>query len=377
MRPERVGILTSQAFSVVNFRGPLISELVKIGVAVYALAPDYTEDLKRQVRELGAEPVDYSLSRAGLNPISDAQSLLSMIRALQRLRLDLVLTYHVKPVIYGSIAAVIARVQNRYAMIEGLGYLFLNDPDSSGKFRAVVRWVATNMYRLSLFFNRRVFFENQDDPQRFHHLGVVKSSQIVVLDGVGVDLERYPVKQDFPPPTTFILAGRMLRTKGVHDYVEAARLVRAKYPTTRFILVGEVDVNPDSVAESELQNWVDEGIVEWPGHVPDVRVWLARASVFVLPSYGEGKPRSTQEAMASGLPVITTDCSGCRETVEHGVNGLLVPVHDPKALAEAMIRFVEDPALLKEFGRMSRQLAERRFDIHKVNQQIMRTLGYE
>jgi glycosyltransferase involved in cell wall biosynthesis len=233
------------------------------------------------------------------------------------------------------------------------------------------------MYRLSLFFNRRVFFENQDDPQRFHHLGVVKSSQIVVLDGVGVDLERYPVKQDFPPPTTFILAGRMLRTKGVHDYVEAARLVRAKYPTTRFILVGEVDVNPDSVAESELQNWVDEGIVEWPGHVPDVRVWLARASVFVLPSYGEGKPRSTQEAMASGLPVITTDCSGCRETVEHGVNGLLVPVHDPKALAEAMIRFVEDPALLKEFGRMSRQLAERRFDIHKVNQQIMRTLGYD
>ncbi|MBP1817719.1 glycosyltransferase family 4 protein [Mycobacterium sp. OAE908] len=373
---DRVGIITSQAFSVVNFRGPLISELVKIGVAIYALAPDYTEDLKRQVRELGAEPVDYSLSRAGLNPISDAKSMFSMIATVRRLRLDAVLTYHIKPVIYGSIAAVIARVPNRYAMIEGLGYLFLNDPDSGSKSRAVMRWVATNMYRLSLFFNRRVFFENEDDPTRFRHLGVVKPTQIVVLDGIGVDLEHYPVKHDFPPPTTFILVARMLRTKGVRDYVDAARIVCARYPTSRFILVGQVDVNPDSITASELQTWVDEGIVEWTGHVPDVRVWLAQASVFVLPSYGEGKPRSTLEAMASGLPIITTDCSGCRETVEEGVNGLLVPVHDPKALAKAMIRFVEDPALAKEFGRMSRQIAERRFDIHEANTRIMRALGY-
>jgi len=184
------------------------------------------------------------------------------------------------------------------------------------------------------------------------------------------------VKHDFPPPMTFILVGRMLRTKGVRDYVDAARIVGARYPTTRFILVGQVDVNPDSITAAELQTWVDEGIVEWTGQVPDVRVWLAQASVFVLPSYGEGKPRSTLEAMASGLPIITTDCSGCRETVEEGVNGLLVPVHDPKALAEAMIRFVEDPALAKEFGRMSRQIAERRFDIHEANAQIMRALGY-
>jgi glycosyltransferase involved in cell wall biosynthesis len=168
----------------------------------------------------------------------------------------------------------------------------------------------------------------------------------------------------------------MLRTKGVRDYVDAARIVCARYPITRFILVGQVDVNPDSITASSLQTWVDEGIVEWTGHVPDVRVWLAQASVFVLPSYGEGKPRSTLEAMASGLPIITTDCSGCRETVEAGVNGLLVPVHDPKALAQAMIRFVEDPALAKEFGRMSRQIAERRFDIHEANTQIMRALGY-
>jgi len=168
----------------------------------------------------------------------------------------------------------------------------------------------------------------------------------------------------------------MLKEKGVYDFVEAARRVRKRYPAARFVLVGGGDQNPGSVTEAELGAWVAEGLVEWPGQVDDVRPWLARASVFVLPSYyREGLPRGSQEALAMGLPVITTDWVGCRETVKDGVNGFLVPVRDSNALARAMIRFIESPGLIGRMGLEGRRIAEERFDAHVINRRIMEVLG--
>jgi glycosyltransferase involved in cell wall biosynthesis len=200
---------------------------------------------------------------------------------------------------------------------------------------------------------------------------MVSSSQVQLLDGIGLELSHYRVAQAVVRPMCFILIGRLLREKGVHDFVEAARKVKACRPEVRIVLLGDVDLNPGSVSAAEVHAWVAEGIIEWPGHVQDVRTWIAEASVFVLPSYREGLPRSTQEAMAMGRPVITTDAPGCRETVMQGVNGFMVPVRDPDALAQAMMRFVDQPELIASMGAASRRMAEERFDVHKINAAIL------
>jgi len=175
-------------------------------------------------------------------------------------------------------------------------------------------------------------------------------------------------------PVTFLLAARLLREKGVVEYVKAAKLIRKKYPQTRFILLGSLDTNPGAISRAEIEAWASEGIFKWPGHVQDVRTWLARSSVYVLPSYREGVPRSTQEAMAMARPVITTDAPGCRETVIDGVNGFLVPVGNPEALAATMEKFVLEPDMIERMGQASRRIAEERFDVRKINRIILKEM---
>ncbi|WP_331838638.1 glycosyltransferase family 4 protein [Hydrogenophilus thermoluteolus] len=171
------------------------------------------------------------------------------------------------------------------------------------------------------------------------------------------------------------LVAHMLREKGVLEFVAAARRIKANYPEVRFVLVGGLHPNPGSIQKEEIESWVREGVVEWAGQVADVRPWLAQTSVFVLPSYREGVPRSTQEAMAMARPVITTDAPGCRETVMDGVNGFLIPPRDVDALVAAMERFIANPNLIRSMGTESRRLAEERFDVRVVNQRLMQILG--
>jgi glycosyltransferase involved in cell wall biosynthesis len=373
---RRLAIITTQAFSLGNFRGPLIRALTDRGIRVYALAPDYDDGSRTRVAELGAEPVNYRLSRAGMNPWQDLVDVFQFSRLLKRLAPDVTLGYFIKPVIYGSIAAWKASVPKRFSMIEGLGYVFLDAPESFSWRRSILRWLVSRLYKFALGLNEKVFFLNQDDIAQFVNDGIVVAGQVVRLDGIGLDLDHYRTAPPVVEPVTFILVARMLREKGVYDFVEAARQVRKRYPAVRFLLVGGVDENPASVTEAELRGWADEGLVEWPGHVDDVRPWLAQASVFVLASYyREGVPRGNQEAMAMARPVITTDWVGCRETVQDGVNGFLVPVRDPTALAQAMLRFVESPGLIVTMGREGRRIAQERFDVHVINRQIMETMG--
>jgi glycosyltransferase involved in cell wall biosynthesis len=166
----------------------------------------------------------------------------------------------------------------------------------------------------------------------------------------------------------------LLREKGVLEYVAAARAIKARYTNVRFLLLGGLDENPGAIDRAQVQTWVDEGVVEWPGHVP-MKTWLAQTHVYVLPSYREGVPRSTQEALALGRAVITTNAPGCRETVVPGENGYIVPVRDVSALIKAMARFVETPSLINSMGKASRKLAETRFDVRQVNKQMMQAMG--
>lgn len=373
---RRLAIISNQAFSLVNFRGYLIRELVAAGVEVYALAPDYDDRFRGEVRSLGAVPVDFSLARTGMNPLRDGLDLLRLTNLLRRIRPDATLGYFIKPVIYGTIAAWLAGVPRRYALIEGLGYVFTESGAKESWRRVVLCWIVSALYRAALKRAERVFFLNDDDISEFVEKGIVDQDKTVKLGGIGVDLDEWRPLPPSMQPLTFLLAARLLREKGIVEYAEAARRVKRRYPNIRFVLLGGLDPNPGGLTQSEVEEWVREGLLEWPGHV-DVRPWLAQTSVYVLPSYREGVPRSTQEAMAMGRPVITTDAPGCRETVEHGRNGFLVPVRDPRALAEAMLRFIEQPELIESMGRESRRMAEERFDVYKVNAVMLQAMGIE
>ncbi len=371
-----ISIIGNQAFSLQNFRGPLIAYLVARGHEVTALAPDYDETTRAEVRALGAIPVDYSLSRTGMNPFRDVADMLRMVMLLRQLKPDITLAYAFKPVIYGTLAAWLAKVPLRFATIEGLGYVFTPTLGAEPLRRKILRAVVVLLSTLALSRADSVFFLNKDDIAEFSDRHIISTNKAILLGGIGVDLDEWTTAPSVTNPVTFLLSARLLREKGIAEYAKAAKLIKQKHPDTRFILLGSLDTNPGALSLREIEQWTAEKIIEWQGHVPDVRPWLAQTSVFVFPSYyREGVPRITQEAMAMARPVITTDAPGCRDTVIDGKNGFLVPVRNADALADAMERFILQPELIERMGQASRSIAEERFDVHKVNQVILQEMS--
>ncbi|MBO9622455.1 MAG: glycosyltransferase family 4 protein [Sphingomonas sp.] len=370
-----IALVTSYGLSLPNFRGPLISALVARGIHVYALAPDFDEKTRAAVIRLGAEAIDISMERTGMRPARDFIDAVRLWKQLRQLKPDATFSYFIKPVIYGSLAARFAGIPRRFAMVAGLGYVFTPDGTRETLKRRVLKVVASVLYKVAFSACRRVFFQNEDDVAQFVDAGLIDPDKVVRLNGTGVDLTALAVSPPIESPPTFLLMARLLREKGIYEYAAAARIVRSRHPEARFLLLGDVDPNPGGLSRDEVSDWVRDGIIEWLGHVDDVRPWIAQSSVYVLPSYREGKPRSTQEAMAVGRAVITTDAPGCRDTVIEGVNGFLVPVRDAQALAQAMLRFIEQPDLIARMGHQSRVLAEERFDVVKINAVILGELG--
>lgn len=373
---ERIAIVlvVPYAPAVPLFRKSLLQYFGERHLSVEVLAPDWTPKLRAEVESTtGARTLDYPLKRTGLSPLADLQTLVTLTTAFVRLRPGMVITFQPKPNVYGILAAALARVPRRYAVVEGLGFAFTPGEESLKK--RLVRVILKGLYWLSFSLAHKVFFLNPDDLEEFVSGGLVSRKKAVLLGGIGVPLEDWPPAPPHLEPLTFTLIARLLREKGVREFAEAARRVKALHPETRFLLIGPLDNNPGAIGEEEVRAWVKEGILEWVPWTEDVRPYLRQTSVYVLPSYREGVPRSTQEALAMARPVITTDAPGCRETVVDGVNGFLVPPRDPEALAEAMERFIQDPSLVERMGWESRKLAEERFDAHKINARLLSELG--
>ncbi|MGQ9695995.1 MAG: glycosyltransferase family 4 protein [Thermodesulfobacteriota bacterium] len=372
----RIAIISNTASSLIHFRGPLIKQLVKRGTKIYALAPDYSPKVEEEVRALGATPVSIRLNRTGMNPFQDFWNSLSLWCLLCRLRPNILLSYTIKPVIYGTLAAWLANIPRRVALIEGLGYAFTESEDKSIKKR-ILKFIVHYLTKTALGRAHNIVFLNPDDMAEFIELQIIKYEKAFLLGAIGVPLEEWPVSPPVLEPITFTLAARLLREKGIVEFVDAASMIKKKYPQTHFILLGGLDSNPGALKQEEIESLVKEANVEWHGHVPDIRPYLAKTSVYVLPSYREGVPRSSQEAMAMGRPVITTDVPGCRETVIDGLNGFLIPPRDPVSLAQAMERFIHEPELIERMGRESRRLAEEPFDAAKINERFISfILGY-
>lgn len=374
---KTIVLLSSSSISLVLFRGEFMRKLAGRGLRVIALAPDFDPPGRERIRSFGAEPMDITLERTGLSPLRDLRDTVRLARLFRRLSPDAVMGYFIKPVIYGSIAASLARVPRRFALIAGLGYIFTDSGQRDSWRRKALRFAVSSLYRLALSLCDRVFFLNRDDRDSFLSAGRVREDKVVLLPSEGIDLDRFSPAPPVTSPIRFLLIARLLREKGLIEFADAARIVRARHPDVEFHLVGGADPNPGALSPDVVEGWVREGVLEWKGEMADVRPAIAMSGVYVLPSYREGKPISTQEAMAMARPIVTTDVPGCRDTVEDGVNGFLVPVRDSRALAEAMIRFVEEPKLIAAMGAQSRRIAERDFNVATINETIVAAMDLD
>lgn len=367
----RVLLLGSYSESLINFRGPLLRAIRDKGHEVFACAPQANPAVRQQLANWGIIYRRIELQRTGLNPFKDLFSICKMIQLFRSVLPDIIFAYTIKPVIYGILAARMASIPKRCALITGLGYTFTNDTFKKKVLNTIVR----QLYKLALQQAQLAFFQNPDDLALFQRWSLLDSPvKQVVVNGSGVDLSHYQ-KAALPDQLAFLLISRLLKEKGIREYVEAARSLKANYPDIAFHLVGWIDDAPSAIAKSELKAWQQEGIIEFWGKLSDVRPAICASSVYVLPSYREGTPRSVLEAMAMGRPIITTDAPGCRETVKHGVNGFLVPVRDVPALADAMEQFIRKPDLIKKMGIESRKIAVDKYDVNKVNAKILSSLG--
>ncbi len=365
---KKIVIALNTAWNLANFRAGLIRALVAKGHEVVAVAP--YDDYALRLHELGCRYVALPMDNKGTHPGRDLMLFLRFWFLLKRERPNVFLGYTVKPNVYGSLAAHvlgIAVVNN----IAGLGATFIRD-------NWLTRLVQL-LYRTALSRSRHVFFQNEEDLRLFVERGLVASDKVSRLPGSGVDLATFcytPMRTLENRAFVFLLVARLLWDKGVGEYVEAARLVRRQYPTAKFQLLGFLDVkNPTAVSSEQMNEWVEEGVVEYLGVADDVKPYLAAADCVVLPSYREGVPRSLLEAAAMGRPIVTTDAVGCRDAVDDGVSGLLCRTRNADDLAVKLLRIIEMPAEDRaKIGLAGRSKMELEFDENIVIDRYMHVI---
>lgn len=365
-------ILASFAPSLVNFRGPLIRDIQRAGHKVTLGAPDISQSLRTKLEALGADVYDTPLKRTGTSILKDLTYCSALRKFMANTRPDIVLTYTIKPNIWGAFAAARLGIPS-VAMVTGLGYAFTDGGTTSLR-QKLVRRIARILYRAATKLNKSVLFQNPDDLDDFIAAGCLKNpNKTAIINGSGIDMAHY-TRVPLPDEPVFLMIARLLHNKGVCEYAEASLRILSEHPTVRCLLVGPFDEGPDSVPKADVDRWVAGGM-EYFGPTDDVRPHIAACRTYVLPSYREGTPRSVLEAMATGRPIITTDAPGCRETVKNGVNGYLVPIRNSEVLASRMRDMINDPVRTAEMGEQSFRLAEAKYDVWKVNKQIMRHLS--
>jgi glycosyltransferase involved in cell wall biosynthesis len=259
-----------------------------------------------------------------------------------------------------------------FSLIPGLGYAF----NGGGLKNKVVNKIAVLLYNISLKNNNKVFFQNPDDLNLFVDLDLINKEKAVLVNGSGVDTAEYYNTEPQTENISFIIMARLLKSKGIIEYIKATEIIKNKYPEVKFTILGSPGSGPDAVDMNYVNHASQKGIINYPGRVEDVKSYIAQSSVYVLPSYyREGTPRSILEAMSMGKPIITTDNPGCRETVVDGKNGFIIPIKDYKILAEKMEYFIENRDAIVKMGKESRKIAEEKYDVHKVNQKIIENMN--
>lgn len=366
----KVLLISAYANKLLKFRYELIKNIIDRGHDLTIMGPEPSEDFVIEYNKLGCNYKQISIDRVNINPIKELLSLFKISKEIKAEKADLVLIYGIKLITTCAISAWLARVKSIFCVINGAGTLFT----AKGIKSIIVKLMAFPIIAMALRLSKRTFFQNKDDAKEFLKLGLVRKDKVKIVNGSGVNMEVFA-----PMPMSkehiFLLIGRVLRDKGIIEYIQAAKRVKRTYPRARFQLIGQFDINPSSIKIEDLQPFIEDGSIEYLGAINDVRPFLAKSFVYVLPSYREGTPRSVLEAMATGRPIITTDAPGCRETVIDGVNGFLVPTKNINILAEKMLWMIEHSEEAEKMGKESLRICKEKYDVKKVNESIIKEMN--
>lgn len=339
------------------------------GHEIFVVGPGDHAGWQGKFLDLKMEYVQVPLYRNSINPLRDIVTISKLTKVMNSIKPEKVFLSHAKMIVYGAIACRRAKIKDVYLLVAGLGSILRGTSFRSRLLKPLLKM----QYRFAFGQSRVVFVQNKDDAQELLDNRLIKQDKIVIVNGSGVDLIHYPLTP-LPSSPVFLFLGRLLRDKGIFEYLEACKELKKRYPDVRCLIVGSYDSNPSSLRAGELEPYIEAGIVEYCGQQEDVRPFIAQCSTLVLPSYHEGTPRSVLEAMSMGRSIITTDAPGCRETVIDEYNGYLVPVGDSSAIAQKMIAIAGNYPANRKLGANSRLLAEEKFDVHKVNDTILRAM---
>jgi glycosyltransferase involved in cell wall biosynthesis len=357
--------------TVVRFRFDLLKTMVAEGYRVYVTTPKMLPEDVVSLNKVGVTVIETPMSRANITPVADLRYTKQMVEICRTIKPDIVLAYTIKAVVFGTLAARIAAVPRVSALVPGLGYAFSEIETVK---RRVIGAVAQKLYKFAFSRCDVVIFQNCDDIDTVVDMRLISPDKCRLVDGSGVNIDTFPAKP-LPARFSFLMAARLLKSKGIYEYIEAAKLLKVRFPDVDFCIAGPEDPSPDSIDPGVLVAASQQGTIKFLGNVNNIREILATSSVFVLPSYyREGIPRAGLEALATGRPIIACDSPGSRETVVNEVNGYLIAPRDVDSLAEAMAMLIQNFDLVERMALASRLLAEARFDNRKVNQKMLEHL---
>lgn len=371
---DKILLISNSSKSVLNFRGKLIDGLIDNGLEVIVLLreSDGSQDIIEQLILKGCIVEKLYLNRAGISVKDDIRTFLNICKVIRRYKPKYIFGYTIKPIIYGSLAAKLLGVKNIFPLITGLGYAFMHLDEKKISFTQRVIFL---LYKIALACSKKVFFQNEDDAKLFENMNLVNKDKVLIVNGSGVDLLYFEyndtiLKQSNEQSTIkFLMLGRVIKDKGIREYVEAARYLKIKYgEKVEFQLAGGLDINPSAIQKSELDEWISAGYINYLGKLADVRPTLNNIHVFVLPSYREGTSRSILEAMSIGKPIVTTNVPGCRQLVEDGKNGFLVEARSANSLIEGIEKVINMSCAERlKMAEHSRNIVEDKYDVIKVN----------
>ncbi len=362
----KILVLSSHTPSLFWFRLDMMHAFQAKGAEVIAVGPDSNEKWFADFKEKGIEYRSIPISRNGLNIFTDIKTFKALMGLVRETRPDKIFTYQAKTIVYGTLAAKFVGYAEVYPLVAGLGSIFRGH----GIKNKIVKAILGLQYKLAFRYSKKVIFQNTDDKSELLRLGLLVEEKACMIHGSGVNTSKF-TPTAFPKKKAILYIGRLIGDKGVWEYLALAKRLHDNRNDIRCLLVGPYDTNPSAITPEELSPYIDGGIVEYLGEQKDIRPYVEQCTVYVLPSYHEGTPKTVLEAMSMGRPIVTTDAPGCRETVVNGVNGYLVPVRNVDALEKAVLNILSNPKLITAFGRKSREIAESKFDVNKVNDSIM------
>jgi glycosyltransferase involved in cell wall biosynthesis len=365
----RICVVATNGLSLMNFRGELIKSLVLLGHDVTCISIEPKKYMMNQVADLGAEYFQVGGTRVGIGLFSGIKMITAYIRAFRKLKPDMCFLYMSKPVAFGGFAAVKCKVRHINILVNGLENAYYRH----GLKDWLVRCVMSFFYNYVGKYSDNIFMQNSDDYNYFMQHRITKKEKTIVINGSGVNMN-YFEKKPLPNNPVFLMISRLLWSKGIREYLDAMKIIKQDYPEVRFLLVGGLDHNDESLSKEELDKYVSVYGVEYCGCVSDVRPFLEQCSIFVLPSYHEGTPRSVLEAMAIGRAIITTRAPGCRETVIDGENGFLVDVGNVEMLADRMRKLIRNDELREKMAESSYNLCLGKYEIGIINNMIINNM---